>query len=238
MSKFQFHVDWFTEHVPLWKEHVGHFAGKENVHFLEIGSWEGRSACWQLENILTHPTSTLTCIDPFCVFTKSDIEAYAMFWGLKPPFPEELNTEEIFHNNIAATGMQQKVIVHKDMSQNVLPTLPHEHYDCIYVDGSHWAPNALADGVLSWPLLRNGGVLIFDDYELDMFKNPVDNANVGIDAFLSAYQTQYELLHVGWQIMIRKTVPVQPVAATNPALGKNDPPAKLDIVGLEQWKRR
>jgi hypothetical protein len=32
---------------------------------LEVGSFEGRSALWMLENLLTHPDSTLTVVDTF-----------------------------------------------------------------------------------------------------------------------------------------------------------------------------
>jgi hypothetical protein len=34
----------------------------------------------------------------------------------------------------------------------------------LYIDGWHSAFGALADGVMSWPLLNVGGVMIFDDY--------------------------------------------------------------------------
>ena len=35
----------------------------QETHVLEIGSWEGRSSAWLLEQLLTHPRSTLTAID-------------------------------------------------------------------------------------------------------------------------------------------------------------------------------
>ena len=37
-------------------------------------------------------------------------------------------------------------------------------YDIVYIDGWHSAFGAMADGVMSWPLLKVGGVMIFDDY--------------------------------------------------------------------------
>ncbi len=41
------------------------YRGKPDVHYLEIGVHEGRALFWVLENIFTHPTSTLTGVDLF-----------------------------------------------------------------------------------------------------------------------------------------------------------------------------
>ena len=48
----------------LWSEIFKEFKDQE-VFGLEIGSFEGRSAIWLLENILTHSNSHLTCVDTF-----------------------------------------------------------------------------------------------------------------------------------------------------------------------------
>ena len=49
-------------------------------------------------------------------------------------------------------------------SQVVLRRLPLETYDIIYIDGSHATSDVLEDAVLSYRLLKPGGLLIFDDY--------------------------------------------------------------------------
>jgi hypothetical protein len=64
-KKYNFSEDWFTWNLPIWEEILGHLRGKPNIHYLEIGVFEGRSLIWMLENILTHPTSKATCIDVF-----------------------------------------------------------------------------------------------------------------------------------------------------------------------------
>jgi predicted O-methyltransferase YrrM len=38
------------------------------------------------------------------------------------------------------------------------------YFDFIYVDGSHQAPDVLCDALLSFRLLKNNGVIAFDDY--------------------------------------------------------------------------
>ena len=58
----RFTEDWFTNNIPTWNKVLGNLRNKP-VKFLEIGSFEGRSATWALENILTHKDSQLYCID-------------------------------------------------------------------------------------------------------------------------------------------------------------------------------
>jgi len=50
-------------------------------------------------------------------------------------------------------------------SDAMLRDLPHDHFDYISIDGSHEAADVLSDAVLSWPLLKTGGLICFDDYE-------------------------------------------------------------------------
>ena len=64
--------------------------------------------------------------------------------------------------------------------------------------------DVLMDGALSWGLLKPGGVLMFDDYEwspgLPAFMCP----KAGVDAFLRLIDGQHELLHRGYQVILRK----------------------------------
>lgn len=59
-----FTSDWHSLHIPIWQEHFGDFDGRP-VRCLEIGSHEGRSAVWMAQRLLSHPSATLTCIDPW-----------------------------------------------------------------------------------------------------------------------------------------------------------------------------
>ena len=60
---YRFQADWFSPTIDEWTETLAEYKAKPNVSFLEIGSFEGRSAIWLLENILTDPTAHLTCVD-------------------------------------------------------------------------------------------------------------------------------------------------------------------------------
>jgi hypothetical protein len=61
------------------------------------------------------------------------------------------------------------------------------------------------DTALSWDLLKDGGLLIFDDY-LPNTELPSDLSPKGpIDIFLMAFGDEIKLLHREYQIVIRKS---------------------------------
>jgi len=63
-----------------------------------------------------------------------------------------------------------------------------ERFDCIYIDADHRAAGVLEDAVLSWRLLKGGGIMILDDYGWNLYENPFKCPKRGIDAFLDAFQ--------------------------------------------------
>jgi hypothetical protein len=69
-SKYRFSQDWTSENTSMWNQMLGALKGKPNIRALEVGSFEGRSALWFLENILTDPTSSITCVVSGLVHTK------------------------------------------------------------------------------------------------------------------------------------------------------------------------
>ena len=182
-QQYRFTEDWFTQNIPVWHWMFQRFKGRENLRYLEIGVFEGRSALWMLENVLTHPTAKLTAVDIFF----DDLE-------------------ERFRENLKKSGSQGKVNILKGTSQERLRQLPQDSFDIIYIDGSHHAKHVFLDAALSWDLLKDGGLLIFDDYELAPRKVPADlRPKLPIDAFLMAFGEELELVHKGWQVAVRKT---------------------------------
>ena len=61
----EFSADWVTDDAKIWEQHVAHLKDVPEARGLEIGSFEGRSAIWFLENILTGDSARLTCVDTF-----------------------------------------------------------------------------------------------------------------------------------------------------------------------------
>ncbi|MBE9001847.1 MULTISPECIES: class I SAM-dependent methyltransferase [unclassified Nostoc] len=197
---YKFSTTWFIQALSIWEQHLISLANKPSINILEIGSWEGMSACWLLDNILTHESSTLTCIDTFEGSIEHKVEYEDSYIN---------SIEEKFDFNISQTGVPEKVRKIVGNSQDVLRTLPINHYDMIYIDGSHIASDVLVDAVLSWGLVKVGGIIVFDDYNFS-FNDIVEashNTKIGIDAFLTVFYTKIKIIYQGEQILIKKICP-------------------------------
>jgi predicted O-methyltransferase YrrM len=194
-----FHTDWFTANIPVWEKYVRPRLEKHPARFLEVGSFEGRSACWLLQNALTDPRDRLTCVDPFETYGALDgggaVSGYYEY-------------EAIFDQNMCeiAAGSRLKKI--KGLSQEVLRTLPLGSYDGCYIDGSHYTRDVLRDAVLAFDLIRVGGFILFDDYPYAPAQDQV--VRDAIDAFLSIYQQDINVVlrAAGWaqpQVLVERT---------------------------------
>jgi predicted O-methyltransferase YrrM len=183
-AKYKFRFDGVSTNAQVWSKYLKEFAGKPNIHALEIGSFEGRSALWFLANVLTHDASTITCIDLF----GDDIDA-------------------TFDKNVKVSGLGHKLTKLKGDSKVVLRTLKN-NFDFVYIDGSHVAKDVLVDAVLVWDLVKPGGMIIFDDYGLR--RTPNDNQSAAlipqpaIDAFLKVFRHYIDVLHQDYQVIVRK----------------------------------
>jgi predicted O-methyltransferase YrrM len=190
--KYRFTFDWVSPHAAAWENDFAHLKGKPGVRGLEIGCFEGQSACWFLDNVLTHPTSRLTCVDPFAIPMDSTLLRYF---------------ERYFDDNVAASGAADRVTKLVGSSQVVLRALSPASFDFVYVDGSHRVGDVLQDAVLAWTVLRSGGTAIFDDYDL------VDDVAAGLfarapgralDAFLTILGDSAVIARRDWQLVVRK----------------------------------
>ena len=191
--RYRFSFDWVTPHTAAWADDLRDLKGKPQVRALEVGCFEGQSACWFLDNILTHPTSRLVCVDPFAVPMASVLLRYF---------------EARFDFNVAASGSGDRVTKLIGHSQVVLRTLQPASFDFIYVDGSHKIGDVLQDAVLAWTLLRPGGLVNFDDYALvdDLSEGMLARApGRAIDAFVSLLGSSATVVRRDWQMVLRKS---------------------------------
>lgn len=173
--------NYFEDHITTWNDIIPASKLKitEPITAIEIGSLHGGCSVWLLETLLKSSGSFLHCID--------------------------INETEYLKNNLSPYN---NVKLHLGLSTDVLTEFWYEYKspiaDLIYIDGSHISKHVLEDAVLSWKLLKVGGILIFDDYGWGS-ESPIDcKPKTGIDAFLSGYQKHYELLGRGWQVYIKK----------------------------------
>jgi predicted O-methyltransferase YrrM len=189
-DEYLFTTDWFTKNIPVWLKLLAHFRGRANLRFLEVGSFEGRSAVWLLENVLTHESSHLICIDTF----EGSVEN---------PEHERVNMLENFKHNIRNFG--RKVDYFVGESRNVLRDLPFkDHFDFMYIDGDHKASSVLEDAILAFRMLKPGGLLVFDDYTWRLMPRDVDRPKLAIDTFTYIFADELDVVYTGPQVAVVK----------------------------------
>jgi predicted O-methyltransferase YrrM len=182
VERGEFEHDWFTVHIPAWDAGLRRLEGHK-ARLLELGSFEGLSACFLLWRL---PDAHLTCVDSFDGFFSSP--------GL----------EDRFERNVAVVDAA-RVRKLTGKTRDVLPKLISEgaRFDFIYVDASHNALDVLADAALAWQLLEPEGLIAFDDYGLDR-GDPMLNPTVAIDSFLAVVASEAQRVPGGQQLFVRK----------------------------------
>lgn len=162
--------DMFSRCVPDWTKWL---AGKRFHRGLEIGSFEGQSACWMLDN---NAVRTLDCVD-----------AWSGDWGY-------VYAESTFDANTSEYG--SRLGKHKGDAALVLPRLlaAGNRFQFIYIDGDHQGRAALRDMVLAWEMLDMGGIMVVDDVHTG---DPVDKSFVlhAVQGFLNVWGPFVDVEH-------------------------------------------
>ena len=73
-------------------------------------------------------------------------------------------------------------------------------FDFAYIDGGHGAGTVLADAVLVFRLLKQGGILAFDDYG-----GTSTETQSGIDAFLNSHKENLQVIWSSYILIAIKT---------------------------------
>jgi predicted O-methyltransferase YrrM len=198
----EFTRDFTHNRIKNWEILLSEFMGKPDLRFLEIGTFEGRSAIWFLENILTSLSSRLTIIDPFMMIWEHKFAGMNPLWNDKNVVNE---VKKRFYNNIKP--YREKVSIMESLSYQGLVELNErcvDPFDFIYIDGSHKASDCLADMVLSLPLLKQGGIMLMDDYLWGKQLPEHFTPHPAIDAFMSIYREEVIVISKGTQVALRK----------------------------------
>lgn len=193
--EYIFTTDWFSHNIPIWERFFtdNNLHNRPELRCLEIGCFEGRSTVYLLDNILTHKSSRIDVIDTFhgsvdeIGMSKLDLD----------------NLLDIFQYN--TRHHKEKINIHIGESNNILRKLDTSPtYDIIYIDGSHVASDILADAVLSHSLLKQYGLLIFDDYL--WINESKKTPKMAIDSFINIYEEYYEILWSDYQLICKKKI--------------------------------
>ncbi len=177
-NDYKYTTDWFSTNIPSWKQSLLKYKDTE-CKILEIGSFEGRSCIWLCENILLNANSHIDCIDIF-----TDANQFELFKHNTQFFADKVSWFQGNSNEL----LQQEPFV-----SNV------NHYDIIYIDGSHDAEFVFKDAFYSFNKLKVGGTLIFDD---------VDGGAPGVlfalNEFLNIFGTSLKLEQDNYQRIYTK----------------------------------
>ena len=178
-SRYAFRCDWFSGNLRRFEYFLSPLKGAD-CQLLEIGTDEGRAAVWLMDSLAVSEGSRLTCVD--------------------------VCEHPHWRSNMEATDAAHRVDFRLGRSRDVLPALPRDHFDFVYIDGYHGRVEVLEDAVLSFRLAKIGGIIAFDDY---LWNDPNSNQDgtpkQAVDAFCEIYRNKLALLHRGHQVWVRKT---------------------------------
>ena len=167
---------------------------EENLRFLQLGVYTGDASVWIVENIFSdvHKHRLL------------DVDTWQ---GSDEPDHEPMDFEDVYQTYLVKVKPTGLVTPYRMTTVEYLTSsaAKYNKFDFIYIDADHTTVGVILDAELSWPLLRSGGIMAFDDYTWGHASgDPRLAPQVGIDLFLHRHLGDYELLTKGGQVWIRK----------------------------------
>jgi predicted O-methyltransferase YrrM len=162
----------------------------EQRQIVEIGVYEGASTVFWSDFYLDHPDSRLISIDPFTGSAEHHAEP--------EKYPELANIELTARCNAAKSANAAKIEIIKAYSWGVFPELIRRFgqdrwIDLLYIDGAHDPISVARDTALYLPMVKPGGVCIFDDFAHPEVKQ-------GVEGTLAATNCIEFALFTGWQL--------------------------------------
>ncbi len=179
-KNYQFTKDFFNYKIEVFEKYLEHLVDQPLINGLEIVCQEGMSTCWLLDNILTEATAQLVCIDD--KFT------------------------ELFHENIAKTGVKNKVTFLEGNILKILDDLKPKLFDFINIQDNK-QPRKRIEKITDFcgKLVQKGGLIIFNQKSSKANQNPEDNMSKEImDIFLTLEKGDFESVYEGQNLLIIK----------------------------------
>lgn len=199
MAGMEFTRNWFRKrNLAAFREYVLPAWRDRPCLYLEIGVFEGMSACWMLQQVLTHSESRAVLVDPWLQTTK--LAAAAM----------EQVRDRAWRNLAHRVGVDGKYglryWIERGNSAEVLRKMLGRHgyagvrrgtVDVCMVDGDHNALGVLDDCRLVHDLLKPGGWMICDDVRNDRPK--LAHVEDGLRMFLHEREQAGQPMELVWE---------------------------------------
>ena len=180
------YYDWFYVNYNVWRKFLNSF---ENIRYLEIGSFEGRSAVFvgNLKN-----TTEITAVDTFKGGMEFDRDM------------KDIDFDKVYRNccnNLKKINVKSKIIV---QSSDMFFSKNKNKFNVIYIDGSHFYKDVKNDFINSMKYLEKNGIIICDDFLWFEYEQEKKNPFHAIMYCYHKYIDQLEILHINHQIFFRK----------------------------------
>lgn len=205
-GKPEYTVNWFDCARHVWDTLVPHLDARL---VLEIGSYEGASACYLIDVLSRKAPLEIHCIDHW----HGGIEHRAAAIDMALVERRFLRNTAI---SVANSLFPVDLHIHKGSSESCLGALlsrqPKPQFDFIYVDGSHQAADVLLDASMAFRLLRVGGIMVLDDYLWHetmpaLKRDPLAVPKMAIDAFINCHFNRLRIVSAPlYQIFLQKLV--------------------------------
>ena len=182
----EFSTDWASGNFENWAS-VFALIKNKRIEILELGSWEGRSAVFFAEFF---PFSNINCVDTF--------GGGSEHLG-NSTFKEQIpHIERRFDKNTSQYGVRISKYKNTTFESLSLMVQRNDRYELIYIDASHERDDVMIDTLLAWKLLSMGGYMMWDDYGGGASVKPA------VDKFLDWHKDEYEIIHAGYQVVIKR----------------------------------
>lgn len=186
MNKYEFTNTWFDENsLHNWNKILPIINPSK---ILEIGAYEGAATCYLIDFLGSNRPIEIHSVDVWEDYDYGTKETHHL---IEPRF--DRNVEKAIKNSKNKINFfKHKKKSHLALSEMIVNGV--DNFDLIYIDASHYGPDVLTDAVLSFKLLKNGGLMIFDDYLWAGDENIVFYPKIAIDAFTTIFSSHIKLI--------------------------------------------
>lgn len=161
-KKFNFTRRWFkTRNQCTFSTFLPElFPGDKPINMIQIGVFEGMDLVWQMQNSCKHPDSRVLAIDPWLATTKLDQDYMNAVCNRAKnnlsQWKDQIKIERNYSQPVLEQIIKLPVLIGgKEIKKG--------DWDLIVIDGDHTAEAVYQDAVLSYALVKKGGLLLFDD---------------------------------------------------------------------------
>ena len=184
--KYTFGRDWFYKSEIY--QNAKYFLDLNNkLEILEIGSFEGLSTTYFIDNFLSKPNSKITVVDPFLLYSENDHKTIL----------DNIQIRNFFFN-LSKSAYPEKV-QYLGLTSDKFFEVNKKKYNFIYIDGMHTKEQIPKDIINSWDSLLIDGIIWMDDYLGDNSK-----LKKSFDDTIASLKGKHEVIHKGYQIAIKK----------------------------------